>query len=99
VSGSFKLDASFSTKAILRLQLFRSVGFVSRGVEASFEATDVSTGRTLGFFSAVTPSDSSGLITAEFTPGNTTERGETVLEARVRGTNLRSSVRVELVDP
>jgi hypothetical protein len=30
---------------------------------------------------------------------NTTERGETVLEARVRGTNLRSSVRVELVDP
>jgi hypothetical protein len=99
ISGSFKLEASFSTKVILRLQLFRSVGTVTRGVEASFEATDVSTGRVLGFFSGITPSDSSGLVTAEFTPGNTTERGEAVIEARVRGTNLRSTVRVELVDP
>jgi hypothetical protein len=99
VAGTFKVTATFSSKVLLRLQLFRSTGTVSKGVEAVFEVQDVSTGRAFGYFSAVTPSDATGLITAEFTPGNTTERGEATIRARIPGTNVQSTVRIEIVAP
>jgi len=78
---------------------FRDTGTVSRGTEVSFSATDDSTGRLFGFFSGVTPSDALGKVSADFTPGNTDERGEATLTARVRGANVRSSVKIEIVDP
>ena len=64
-----------------------------------FEVQDATTGRAFGFFSGVAPSDASGLVTAEFTPGNTTERGEATIRARIPGTNVQSTVRMEIVDP
>jgi flagellar hook protein FlgE len=99
VSGSFRLAAAFTTKTILRLELFRDTGTVTRGREAVFTATDNSTGREFGIFNTVTPSDSSGVITAEFTPGNTLERGEAIIRAKVRGSNVSAQVTVEVVDP
>jgi hypothetical protein len=99
VTGSFKLSASFSTKALLTMKLFRSVGTVTRGTEVAFEAVDESSGNAFGFFSAVTPSDASGVVTADFTPGNTAERGEARIRARVPGTKVASEVRIEVVDP
>jgi adhesin/invasin len=99
VTGSFRLAATFSTKSSLRLALFRSTGTVSRGTEAEFEAVDESSKRAFGFFSGVTPSDASGVITADFTPGNTTERGEATLSARIPGTRVSATVRIEVVDP
>lgn len=72
---------------------------MSRGTEAVFTATDNSTGREFGIFNTVSPSDATGLITAEFTPGNTVERGEATLRAKVRGSNVSAQVTVEVVDP
>jgi len=97
--GSFKLTATFSTKVSLSAELYRDTGTVTRGTEVSFEVVDDSSGQAFGFFSAVTPSDASGNVTADFTPGNTGERGEATITARVRGANVRSSVKVEIVDP
>jgi hypothetical protein len=97
--GSLKLMATFSTKVPLAAELFRESGTVTRGTEVSFEAVDDTTRRSFGFFSGVTPSDIAGNVTAEFTPGNTTERGEATLTARVEGTRVSSSVKVEIVDP
>ena len=70
-----------------------------QGGRSRVRGQDASTGQAFGFFSAVTPSDPSGVITAEFTPGNTPQRGEATIRARVPGTNVQSTVRVEVVDP
>ena len=99
VSGSFRIAAAFTTKVMLRLELFRDTGTVTRGAEAIFTATDNSTGREFGVFNTVSPSDTSGVITAEFTPGNTLERGESTIRAKVRGSNVAAQVTVEVVDP
>lgn len=99
VLGSFKVAASFSTKVLLRLELFRDTGLVSRGTEAVFTATDNGTGREFGVFNTVSPSDSAGIINAEFTPGNTVERGEATIRAKVRGSNVTAQVTIEVVDP
>jgi len=99
VSGSLRIAASFSSKSVVRAQLFRGVGTPSRGAEVQFRATDDSTGNTFGYFSGITPSDASGIATAEFTPGNTTERGEATIRAWVAGTSADGRVKVELVDP
>jgi hypothetical protein len=97
VQGSFRLSASFSTKATLRAELSREVGFVTRGTEVHFTAVDDSTGQEFGFWSAESPSDVNGVATAEFTPGNTSERGEATIRARIPGTSLSASVKVEIV--
>jgi len=99
VQGSFRLTASFSTKATLRAELSREVGSVTRGTEVRFTAVDDSTGQTFGFWSAESASDLNGLATAEFTPGNTTERGEATIRVSVPGTSLAASVKVEIVSP
>lgn len=99
VSGSFRLSASFASKAILRVELTRDPGTVTRGTEVAFEAVDDSSGQAFGYFNGVTPSDVSGLVTAEFTPGNTLERGEATLRATVVGTNVRATAKVEIVSP
>jgi hypothetical protein len=99
IQGNFKISASFSSKVALSADLYRGTGTVTRGTEVSFSATDDSTGRSFGFFSGVTPSDAQGKVSADFTPGNTDERGEATLTARVRGANVRSSVKIEIVDP
>jgi hypothetical protein len=99
VTGTFRIAAAFSTKVLLRLELFRDTGVVTRGTEAIFTATDNSSGREFGVFNTVTPSDASGVITAEFTPGNTLERGEATIRAKVRGSNVAAQVTVEVVDP
>lgn len=99
VSGSFRVVAAFSSKVSLRAQLYREVGTPSRGAEVQFRATDDSTGNTFGYFSGITPSEANGLATAEFTPGNTTERGEATIRAWVPGTSAEGRVKVEVVDP
>ncbi len=97
VQGSFRLTASFSTKATLRAELSRAVGSVTRGTEVRFTAVDDSTGQEFGFWSAVNDSDLNGIATAEFTPGNTSERGEATIRASVPGTNRSATVKVEIV--
>jgi hypothetical protein len=99
VGGSFRLTTSFSTKSTLRAELSREVGLVTRGTEVRFTAVDDSTGREFGFWSAESPSDVNGVATAEFTPGNTSERGEATIRARIPGTSLSASVKVEIVSP
>lgn len=99
VGGSFRLTASFSTKSTLRAELSREVGLVTRGTEVRFTAVDDSTGQEFGFWSAESPSDVNGVASAEFTPGNTSERGEATIRARIPGTSLSASVKVEIVSP
>jgi hypothetical protein len=99
VLGAFRVAASFATKVTLSASLFRDTGTVSRGTDVTFETVDDSSGHAFGFFSAVTPSDVSGNVAAEFTPGNTVERGVATITARVRGSNVTSSVKIEVVDP
>lgn len=99
VSGSFRLQASFATKSSLRLELFRDVGTVTRGTLVEWEATDDSTGNPVGYFSGVTPSDLSGVCTADFTPGATAERGTTTIRARVVGSRVTGEVVVEIIAP
>jgi hypothetical protein len=95
--GSFRLTASFATKASVRAELSRDVGSVTRGTEVTFTAVHDATGKEFGFWSAVTESDASGVATAEFTPGNTSVRGEATIRARVVGTGLSATVKVEIV--
>jgi hypothetical protein len=97
LSGSFRLTASFSTKALVRVELTRETGTVTRGTEVRFAATDDSTGNEFGFWSAVTTSDTSGNASAEFTPGNTAERGEATIRATVPGTGRSAAVKIEIV--
>jgi hypothetical protein len=99
VLGSFRVQASFASKISLRAQLFRTTGTATRGQEVRFSITDDSTGRSFGFFSAITPSDASGIATAEFTPGNTGERGEATIEAYVADTHVAARVTIEIIDP
>ena len=98
-SSSLRLAATFSTRAFLTMRLFRETGTVTRGTEVVFEAVDESSQQAFGFFSAVTPTDLSGVATAEFTPGNTSQRGEATFRARVPGAGVSSTVRFEVVDP
>jgi hypothetical protein len=99
ISGTFRLLATFATKASLRLELFRDVGTVTRGTLVEWSATDDTTGSPVGYFSGVTPSDLSGVCTADFTPGATAERGTTTIRARVVGSNVTAALVVEIVDP
>ena len=99
VFGSLQLKATFATKIALSMQLFRDVGEVTEGTEVIFRAFDDSTGNMFGFFNGVTPSDSKGVVTAEFTPGNTLERGETTIRGRVAGTEVSARVKIEIIDP
>jgi len=97
--GSFRLTASYSTKASVRAELSRDIGSVTRGTEVRFTAVHDATGAEFGYWSAVTESDATGVATAEFTPGNTSVRGEATLRARVAGTNLSAAVKVDIVEP
>jgi hypothetical protein len=97
VSGSFRLSASFATKAILRAQLLRDTGTVSRGIEVAWTATDDSTGNRFGYWSGESQADTNGQVTAEFTPGTTAERGEATLRVSVSGTDVTAAVKVEIV--
>ena len=99
VFGSLQLQATFATKVSLEVELFRDVGAVTPGTEVVFRCFDDSTGNMFGFFSGVTPSDDRGFVSAQFTPGNTTERGEATLRARVAGTDVLARVKIEIVDP
>jgi hypothetical protein len=99
VVGAFRVGPTFATKVTLAATLFRDTGTVTRGTDVTFEAVDDSSGHAFGFFSAITPSDVSGNVGAEFTPGNTVERGVATVTARVRGSNVTSSVKIEVVDP
>jgi hypothetical protein len=99
VLGNYRIQASFATKVNLRAQLFRNTGTPTKGQEVRFVATDDSTGRTFGYFSGITPSDAQGLATADFTPGNTGERGVATIEAYVAGTHISSTVKIEVIDP
>jgi hypothetical protein len=99
VSGSLRITAAFSSKVTVRAQLYREVGTPSRGADVQFRATSDSSGRAFGYFSGITPSDANGLATAEFTPGNTTERGEATIRAWVSGTPAEGKVKVEIVSP
>lgn len=60
---------------------------------------DNTTGNPVGLFSGVVPSDLLGSATAEWTPGNTPDRGTATITARVPGTNVFASVVVEIIDP
>lgn len=99
VFGNLQMKATFATKVTLEAQLERVVGTVTPGTEVIFRAFDESTGGSFGFFSGVTLSDSTGRVTAEFTPGNTTERGEATIRVRVPGTEILGRVRIEIVNP
>jgi hypothetical protein len=99
VFGSLQLKATFATKVSLEVELFRDVGEVTPGTEVVFRCFDESTGNMFGFFSGVAPSDDNGFVSAQFTPGNTNERGEATLRARVAGTDVLARVRIEIIDP
>jgi hypothetical protein len=99
VSGSFRLTASFASKASLRLDLTRGSGTVTRGTEVAFEAVDDSSGQAFGYFNGVTASDINGVVTADFTPGNTPERGEATLRATVVGTRVQATAKIEVISP
>ncbi|HQZ16828.1 MAG TPA: hypothetical protein PKU70_05080 [Vicinamibacteria bacterium] len=99
LSGSLRLTATFATKAFLTVRLFRDVGTVSRDTNIAWEAFDNTTGSPVGLFSGVVPTDLQGVATAEWTPGNTPDRGTTTITARVPGTNVFASVVVEIIDP
>jgi hypothetical protein len=99
VSGSFRLQASFATKSSLRMELFRDTGTVTRGTLVEWEAFDDTTGNPVGYFSGVTPSDTVGVCTADFTPGSTAERGTTTIRARVVGSKVTAAVVVEIIAP
>jgi hypothetical protein len=99
VFGSLQLKATFQTKVTVEAQLERVVGQVTEGTEVVFRAFDESTDATFGFFSGATLSDSTGRVTAEFTPGNTSERGEATIRVRVPRTDVSGRVRIEIVDP
>ena len=75
------------------------MGEVTAGTEVRFRAFDDSTGNMFGFFSGVTPSDDSGMVVAQFTPGNTIERGEATIRARVTGTGVSTQFKIEIIDP
>lgn len=95
--GSFRLPASFATKAVLRAVLVRDTGTVTKGTEAVFTATDDSSGQTFGYWSGERQTDANGQVTAEFTPGTTSERGEATIRVTVPGTRLSAAVKVEVV--
>jgi hypothetical protein len=99
VSGTLRLTATFATKAFLTVRLFRDVGLVSRDINIAWEAFDNFSGNPVGLFSGVVPTDLQGVATAEWTPGNTPERGTTTITARIPGTNVFASVVVEIIDP
>lgn len=99
VFGNLQLKATFATKVTVEAQLERVVGAVTEGTEVIFRAFDESTGSQFGFFSGATLSDATGRVTAEFTPGNTSERGEATIRVRVPGTDILGRVRIEIVDP
>ena len=99
VFGSLQLTATFATKVSLEVELFRDIGAVTPGTEVAFRCFDDSTGNMFGFFSGVTPSDNNGMVSAQFTPGNTNERGEATIRARVAGTDVLARVKIEIVDP
>jgi hypothetical protein len=99
VFGSLQLRATFATKVTVEAELFRRVGTVTPGTGVRFRAFDDSTGHLFGFWSGITPSDENGIITAQFTPGNTTERGEATIRVRVPDTDISGRVKIEIIDP
>jgi hypothetical protein len=99
VFGSLQVKATFASKISVEAKLERVVGQVTPGTEVVFRAFDESTGQTFGFWSGVNLSDTQGMVTAEFTPGNTTERGEATIRVRVPGNEVSGRVRIEIVDP
>ncbi len=99
VLGSFQIQASFNNKRLIQAELFRIVGEVTPGTVVRFRAFDDSTGSLFGFWSSITPSDEFGRILAEFTPGNTSERGEATIRVRVPDTDISGRAQIEIVDP
>ena len=99
VFGTLQLKATFTTKVTVNVEMERAVGQVTPGQEVVYRAFDESTGNLFGFFSGATLIDSNGNSQADFTPGNTGERGEATIRVRIPGQELSGRVRIEIVDP
>ncbi len=99
VFGNLQVKATFASRITVEAKLERVVGQVTPGTEVVFRAFDESTQSTFGFWSGVNLSDATGTVTAEFTPGNTTERGEATIRVRVPGNDVSGRVQIEIVDP
>jgi hypothetical protein len=97
--GSLQLKATFTSKVTVNVEMERSTGTVTPGLEVVYRAFDESTGNLFGFFSGATLVDSNGNSSADFTPGNTGERGEATIRVRIPGTDVSGRVRIEIVDP
>jgi len=97
--GSLQLKATFTSKVTVNVEMERSTGTVTPGLEVVYRAFDESTGNLFGFFSGATLVDSNGNSQADFTPGNTGERGEATIRVRIPGTDVSGRVRIEIVDP
>ncbi|GMR23074.1 MAG: hypothetical protein BMS9Abin37_1471 [Acidobacteriota bacterium] len=97
--GSLQLKATFTSKVTVNVEMERSTGKVTPGLEVVYRVFDASTGNLFGFFSGTTLVDSNGNSQANFTPGNTGERGEATIRVRIPGTSVSGRVRIEIVDP
>jgi hypothetical protein len=97
--GNLQIKATFASRITVEAKLERIVGQVTPGTEVVFRAFDEDTQSTFGFWSSVNLSDAAGTVTAEFTPGNTTERGEATIRVRVPGNDVSGRLQIEIVDP
>lgn len=82
--GAFALKASLLNEVLVTVRLTRQMGTPTPGTAVKFSATaDDTTGLTFDNFRSVTTSDSNGVVTAQFSVGNTSYRGKVTVRAEV----------------
>lgn len=100
-ADSFRISAGAGSTLEIDAMLRRSVGTVSPGATVHFAAFRQD-GTAIGWFAGETASDTTGLVTAKFTPGETDYRGPVRIVAttqRAGGGLARGELVVVVTDP
>lgn len=100
-ADSFRVAATPASRVEVTATLRRMIGSVSPGTTVSFAAVTRDT-VPVGWFSGETPSDSTGVAEATYTPGSTSYRGPVTIIATARGANggvVRGMTTIEISDP
>jgi hypothetical protein len=94
----FAVSAGLLHEIRVTAQLRRGLGVVTPGTAVAFRAFKEGTQEEIGQFGVATLSDTAGVVTVRYTPGNTVYRGRVRIVGTAAGTNVTGEAVIEITD-
>lgn len=97
--SSFAVKGSIANQISIAAYLRRTIGMPTPGLEIRFQAVRNDNEESIGQFGAAPPSDTNGLVTVPFTPGDTPYRGPVRIRAVTPGGRILGEAIINVIAP